>query len=66
MLHPEGIRGFQQKEIDEILSLTEQVAAIWQNIRKFQSEKYMQMADAMNNSIGEPRTDGKVSPKVQF
>lgn len=31
----------------------------------FNPEKYMQMAvDAMNNSIGEPRTDGKVSPKV--
>lgn len=32
---------------------------------KFNPEKYMQMAiDAMNDSIGEPRTDGKVSPKV--
>src|SRR5690606_28078084 len=31
----------------------------------FNPEKYMQMAiDAMNDSIGEPRTDGKVSPKV--
>jgi hypothetical protein len=31
----------------------------------FNPEKYMQMAiDAMNNSIDEPRTDGKVSPKV--
>jgi type I restriction enzyme R subunit len=28
MLHPEGIRGiFNQKEIDEILSLTEKVLA---------------------------------------
>jgi hypothetical protein len=28
MLHPEGIRGiFNQKEIDEILSLTQQVLA---------------------------------------
>lgn len=32
---------------------------------KFNPGKYMQMAiDAMNNSIEEPRTDGKVSPKV--
>ena len=32
---------------------------------KFNPEKYMQMAiDAMNDSIEEPRTDGKVSPKV--
>lgn len=32
---------------------------------KFDPEKYMKMAiDAMNNSIEEPRTDGKVSPKV--
>lgn len=32
---------------------------------KFNPEKFMQMAiDVMNDSIGEPRTDGKVSPKV--
>ncbi len=32
---------------------------------KFDPDKYMLMAiDAMNNSIEEPRTDGKVSPKV--
>jgi ATP-dependent DNA helicase RecG len=31
----------------------------------FNPEKYMQMAiDAMNNSIAEPRSDGKFSPKV--
>lgn len=34
-------------------------------LEKFNPRKYMQMAiDAMNNSIDEPRTDGKVSPKV--
>jgi len=34
-------------------------------VEKFNPEKYMQMAiDAMNDSIEEPRTDGKVSSKV--
>ena len=34
-------------------------------VEKFNPEKYMQMAiDAMNDSVEEPRTNGKVSPKV--
>jgi len=36
-----------------------------ENINKFNPKEFMQLAiEAMNNSINEPRSDGKVSPKV--